>query len=65
MRDERDSFVSRAASRFWSQVILAGSPPLSTGQGIERLVTTNMWLCMWVIIKNHPHHMFRAHGVGS
>jgi len=64
MRDERDSFVSRAASRFWSQVILAGSPPLSAGQGIERVAAMNMWLCMWVMIKRHPHHVFYAHRVG-
>ncbi len=64
-RDERDRFVSRAASRFWSLEILAGSPPLSTGQGIERIVAMKMWLCMWVMIKHHPHHVFRAHRVGS
>jgi hypothetical protein len=65
MRDERDCFVSRAASKLQSPVILAGSPPLSIGQGIERVVTTNMWLCMWAMIKHHPHHVFRAHRVGS
>jgi hypothetical protein len=60
MWDERDCFVSRAASQLQSPVVLAGSPPLSIGQGIERVVTTNMWLWMWVMIKHRPDHVFCA-----